>query len=106
MMNAIAIGFCQEPPTGLEKWQDGAVPSRPGPDRGEARGGDADLRDGAAVRRRSRARQYAWKTSLRRATPGDEDRGGVSVIGLHRKPDLHRTAGGRIVRLHSGRALA
>src|SRR5205814_9449966 len=38
--------------------------------------------------------------------PGDEDRGGVSVIGLHREPDLHRAAGGRIVRLHSGRALA
>src|SRR5207253_4750976 len=27
MMNAIAIGFCQEPPTGLEKWQGGAVPA-------------------------------------------------------------------------------
>src|SRR2546430_365820 len=26
-MNAIAIGFCQEPPTGLEKWQGGAVPA-------------------------------------------------------------------------------
>ena len=26
-MNAIAIGFSQEPPTGLEKWQGGAVPA-------------------------------------------------------------------------------